>query len=268
MKFRSLLSLSALCAASLFLAGCSRPADPSADLLETIRAKGEIHVAIEGVYPPWNFHDEQGALTGFDVEVARRVAEKLGVKAVFHESAWDGIFVGLDLGRYDIVANEVEVTPERAAKYDFSVPYGWVRTVVLVRKDNDAIRSLDDLKGRKTANSVTSTYNAVAKAHGAEVLCVETLNETLQLLFAGRIDATLNSDISFYDYRKAHPEADVKIGCTTDEKTAVAIPVRKGAETASLRAAIDKAIGELRADGTLSALSMKYLGGDVTGSGK
>ena len=90
------------------------------------------------------------------------------------------------------------------------------------------------------------------------------LNQTFELLLSGRIDATLNAEMTFYDYTKEHPDANVKIAVLTDDANQIAIPMRKGDETAALRTAIDAAIDELRADGTLKALSEKYFGRDIS----
>ena len=92
----------------------------------------------------------------------------------------------------------------------------------------------------------------------------DTLEETIQLLTAGRIDATLNADVSFYDYLNVHPDADFKLVAFTEEASHVAIPLRKGDETATLLEAINSAIEELRTDGTLSELSEKYFGQDIS----
>ncbi|MBQ5515156.1 MAG: transporter substrate-binding domain-containing protein, partial [Oscillospiraceae bacterium] len=121
-----------------------------------------------------------------------------------------------------------------------------------------------DLAGRTTANSNGSTYAAMAEEYGATVLTVPTLEETLSMVLDGRAEATLNADQSFYDFMDQHPEANLKIVDLTEEASFVAIPIRKGDESASLNAAISKAIRELREDGTLRAISEKYLGMDIT----
>ena len=234
------------------------------DLLARIRQKGEIVVATEGAWAPWTYHDENDQLVGFDVEVAQGVAAKLGVTAKFVETEWDGIFAGLDAGRYDMAANGVEVTDERAKTYDFTEPYGYIHTALAVRKDNDEITSFEDLKGKTTANSLASTYMELAESYGATVQGIDTLEETIQLLTAGRIDATLNADVSFYDYLNVHPDADFKLVAQTEDASHVAIPLRKGDASATLLDAINTAIEELRADGTLKELSEKYFGQDIS----
>ena len=235
-----------------------------ADLLSEIQEKGQIVIAMEGTWAPWTYHDEDDELTGYDVEVGKLIAEKLGVEAVFEEGPWDGLLAGLDAGRYDIMINCVDVTPERAEKYDFSVPYAYNRMAVIVRGDYDGIDSMEDLAGKHTANTISSTYAEKAEAYGAEVTGVDDLNQTFELLLSGRIDATLNAEVTYYDYMKAHPDADIRIACLDPEVTEVAIPMRKGEETASLREAIDQAITELSESGKLTELSEKYFGTDIS----
>ena len=281
MKRRTFISLMSVMAAAgvLTLAGCSSNSGSSAaasgaassaastgaaDQLAAIQTNGKLEVALEGAWQPWSYHDESDTLVGYDVEVSRAIAEKLGVEPEYVESDWDSLFAGLDAGRFDIVCNGVEVTDERAKTYDFTTPYGYIHTALAVRKDNEDIKSFEDLKGKTTANSLASTYMELAESYGATVQGIDTLEETIQLLTAGRIDATLNADVSFYDYLNVHPDADFKLVAQTEDASHVAIPVRKGDDSASLLEAINTAIEELRADGTLKALGEKYFGQDIS----
>ena len=247
-----LLTLSLLCLGAL---AC-------ADQLADIQAKGEIVVATEGEWAPWTYHDENDQLVGFDVEVATLIAEKLGVTATFVECPWDSIFGGIDAGRYDIAANGVEITAERGEKYDFSTPYCYIRTALVVRGDNDTITSFEDLQGKTTCNSIASTYMTLAEDYGATALGASTLDKTIDTVLAGRADATLNAEVSIYDYLSVHPDANIKIVARTEEASQVAIPIRKGED--NLKAAIDQAIAELAEEGELARLSEKYFGSDIT----
>ena len=248
---------------ALILVVCPALADGE-DQLAAIKAKGEIVVATEGAWAPWTYHDEQGNLVGFDVEVAKAIADKLGVTATFAETEWDGIFAGLDAGRYDIAANGVEVTDERAEKYNFTTPYGYIRTALIVRGDNDDITSFEDLAGKHTANSIASTYMTLAESYGATAVGVDTLDQTIQMVLSGRADATLNAEVSFYDYMAVHPDANIKVVALTDDASRVSIPVRKDEKSASLLEAINQAIAELDEEGELSRISEKYFGKDIT----
>lgn len=236
----------------------------SGDLLSEIQAKGTITVAMEGTWAPWTYHDENDNLVGYDVEVATEIAKKLGVEAQFVAGEWDVLLAGLDAARDDIMVNGVDITEDRAAKYDFSTPYAYNRTAVIVSGDNGDIQAMEDLSGKHTANTISSTYATVAEQYGAEVTGVDDLNQTFELLLSGRIDATLNAEVTYYDYMAQHPDANVKIACLDPDSTSVAIPMRKGEETASLRAAIDQALSELADEGVLGELSTKYFGSDIT----
>ena len=279
MKRRTFISMMSVMAAAgvLTLSGCSNSststaassgassaAGSSADQLAAIQASGKLIVALEGAWQPWSYHDESDTLVGYDVEVSRAIAEKLGVEPEYVESDWDSLFAGLDAGRFDMVCNGVEVTNERALTYDFTTPYGYIHTALAVRKDNDEIKTFEDLKGKTTANSLASTYMELAESYGATVQGIDTLEETIQLLAAGRIDATLNADVSFYDYLNVHPDADFKIVAQTEDASHVAIPLRKGDNSATLLEAVNNAIDELRADGTLKELGEKYFGQDIS----
>ena len=272
MKRRTFISLMGVMAAAgvLNLTGCSSKdtaastaSSATLNKLDSIQKSGKLVIALEGAWQPWSYHDSSDTLVGYDVEVSRAIAEKLGVEPEYVESDWDSLFAGLDAGRYDMVCNGVEVTEERAKTYDFTTPYGYIHTALAVRKDNEDIHSFEDLKGKTTANSLASTYMELAESYGATVQGIDTLEETIQLLTAGRIDATLNADVSFYDYLNVHPEADFKLVAQTAEASHVAIPVLKSEDTAYLDA-LNAAIEELRTDGTLKTLSEKYFGQDIS----
>ena len=161
------------------------------------------------------------------------------------------------------MANGVSVTPEREEKYDFTEPYAYNRIVVITTADSD-IASMEDLEGKTTANTLGSSYATLAESFGATNTGVDDFNQTIQLLESGRIDATLNDEVVFYDYMNQHPDAALKIAAENDEPTHVAFPLRREAATESLLAAMNEAIAELREDGTLAELSQEFFGIDIT----
>lgn len=249
----------------LFLFGCApKGEDKGGDLLARVQAKGEITVALEGTWAPWGYHNEAGELVGYDVEVARLIGEKLGVKVTFVEGEFTGLLAGLEAGRYDVIINGVDIDDSRREKYDFTVPYAYNRTVVVTRADDDSIQSMEDLDGKSTANTLNSTYAQVAEGYGATVTPVDDFIQTIELLTSGRIDATLNAEVSYNDYIVQHPDAPIKVACVDPNPTQVAIPLPKGADSDALREELDKILDELAADGTLTELSTKYFGIDIS----
>lgn len=229
---------------------------------ERIKETGTITIAMEGTWSPWTYHDENDKLVGFDTEIGEEIAKRMGVKANFVEGEWDGLLAGLSSGRYDIMINGVDITPERQEAYDFSIPYAYMKTAIIVDKDNNDIKDFSDLKGKNTANTISSTYAEIAEKYGANVVGVDDLNQTFELLTQKRIDATLNAEVTYYDYLKVHPDANVKIAALSTDANLVGIPVKKG--NIDLVDAINDIINEMKSDGTLKTLSEKYFGVDVT----
>ena len=227
------------------------------ELLDKIIENGEITIAMEGTWSPWTYHeDENNVLVGYDVEIGEEIAKRLGVNANFVEGEWDGLLAGLSADRYDIMINGVDITDERKEAYDFTKPYAYIKTAIIVNEDNDSIKSFEDLKGKKTANTITSTYAEIAEKYGASVSGVDDLYQTIDLLLQNRIDATLNSEVTFYDYKNTHPGEDIKIAALSKNANEIGIPIRKGNK--SLLDKLNSILDDMREDGTLAKLSNKY----------
>ncbi|MFD2444549.1 amino acid ABC transporter substrate-binding protein [Bacillus sp. CGMCC 1.16607] len=231
------------------------------DLLAKVKDEGKLLIGTEGTYPPFTFHDDKGVLTGFDVEVAKEVAKRIGVEPVFMETQWDAMFAGLDSKRFDMIANEVGIRPDRQEKYDFSQGYITSAGVLIVNESNNEIKSFEDLKGKKSGQSMTSNYADIAKSYGAEIVGVEGFNQAIELLASKRIDATINDNLSFLDFKKQKPDAPVKIVDTADDASQSGFMFRKGNET--LVAEVDKALEDMITDGTYLEISKKWFGEDV-----
>lgn len=244
----------ALVAAPALFAGLAGEAR-AANLPEKIR------IGTEGLYAPFSYI-EGGTLTGFDVEVVRAAAEKLGIAVEFTTAPWDSLVAGLDAGRFDAVFNQVVPTEARRAKYAFTKSYMVERGVLVVRTDNASIASFDNLSGKRAAGVLTANWTDLVREKGATLVPVKEGSLAFQLVASRRADATVNSEIAFVDYMKTHRNAPLKaVAHTTEGAQAAGLFRRKDAE---LVAAFSRAIEELKADGTLLRLSVKFLGVDAT----
>ena len=249
--------LGALAAATLL----ASPAAAESELAR-IKSAGTLRVGTEGTYAPYTFHDASGALTGFDVEIAREIAAHMGVKAEFLEGKWDGLIAGLDGDRYDAVINEVSITEARKKKYDFSTPYIASKAVLIVKAGDDAIKSFADLKGKKAAQSLTSNFGQLAEKNGATLVANDGFDQSMQLVLQGRADATVNDSLSFLDFKKKKPDAPVKIAATEGDAEYSGVLLRKNEP--DLVAAVDKALADMKGDGTYARISNSYFGQDVS----
>ena len=232
------------------------------DSLAKVQSAGVLKIGTEGTYAPYSYHEEDGSLVGFDVEIAELIAEKLGVKAEFVETKWDAMIAGLDAKRFDIIANQVGISEERLEKYDFSEPYTYIHGALIVNKDNEDITSFEDIAGKKSAQTLTSNWGQTAEEYGAELVGVDGFEQSIELIASGRADLTINSEVALYDYLKQKPDAPIKKVALSDDPSIVGIPVRKG--DTSLYEAINKAVVELKEEGKLTELSLKYFGADIT----
>lgn len=243
----------------LLAAACGAKTDGSGPL-----SSGVLRVGTEGTYSPFSYHDPaNGQLSGYDVDVARAVGDKLGVAVEFIETPWDSIFAALEANRFDVVANQVTITPERRSKYDMSDPYSVGEGVIVTRADDDSITSLADLKGRTAAQSMTSNWAKIARDAGARVESVEGFTQAIKLLNQGRVDAVVNDSIAVYAYLAETGDTSVKIAAETGEKSEQGFAARKDS---GLLPDLNRALEELRADGTLAGISQRYLKADATGS--
>jgi L-cystine transport system substrate-binding protein len=253
--------LKSLLVAGLISLGLAAPA-AAQSALDQIKAAGTLRVGTEGTYAPFSFHDQSGALVGFDVEIAQEIAKRLGVKAQFVEGPWDGLIAGIDANRYDVVINEVGITDARKQKYDFSDPYIASKAVLIVKGDNTAINSFADLKGKKAAQTLTSNFGKLAQDSGAELVGTDGFDQSIALVLQGRADATINDSLSFYDFKTHQPDANVKVVATQSDADYSGVLLAKGKP--DLVAAINKAIADIKADGTYAKISQTYFGADVS----
>jgi cystine transport system substrate-binding protein len=250
---------------SAFLLGVALAAPAlSADLLATAKTRGTLKIAMEGTYPPFNYKDQKtGQLAGYDVDVARLVAGKLGLKPEFVTTEWSAILAGLAAGRYDVIVSQVGITAKRAQSFDFSIPYTYSSPQLIVRK-NDTARyaTLADLKGKKVGVGQGSVFEQQARAvPGIDVKSYPAAPENLQDLAAGRVDAALNDSL-MVSYLLKNSRLPIQAGARLGAVERTGIAFQKGSP--QFKAALDKALRDAGADGSLKAISLKWFGTDVS----
>lgn len=250
--------------AATLLVGISGQSVAADDLLQTIEKRGVIQVGIEGTYPPFNFQDENGKLTGFEVEFGEALAKELGVKAEFQPTKWDGILASLESSRLDVVINQVTISEERKKKYDFSAPYTVSGIQVLTRKGEESQFSKpEDLAGKKVGVVLGTNYEQWLNENvpQADIRTYDDDATRNQDVRVGRLDAILGDRLAAFELIAKTGDSLAVAGAPFAPQEA-GVAMRKG--NPQLLAAIDKAIAKLRADGTLKAISEKWFKADVT----
>jgi cystine transport system permease protein len=231
-------------------------ASRTADLPPTLK------VGTEGVYPPFSYHGGTGSgLTGFDIDVMNAIGKHLGVKVEYVETPFDSMFAALEAGRFDVVANQITFNEERNARYDLSDPYVETTGVLVVRKGEKNITKLADLKGKRAAENITSNWAEVAKGAGATIVGVDDMSLAIDNLEQGRVDALVNDKLAIRNYLRTKPDAGIKVVTETNDVSKSVLAARKGS---GYLPQLNKAIADLKADGTLDKIYAKYFGAAVT----
>lgn len=234
--------------------------------LDRVKDTGVLNVGCEGNWYPYIYNDpETNELVGFEVEVAKEIADRLGVEVEYHVSnKWDGVLAGLDAKRYDTVICGVTPLPDRLEKYGATTYYNEDPVVLVVNENNEDIKSFEDIEGKMTGNALSSSSGEIARKYGAE-LRAASLTEAMDLLSNDRIDCYINSQVSINEYLKEKPDTPVKIVAKYepehDYETAVSALLRK--DDVDLLNEMNGAIEEMLEDGTLYNLAVKYFGQEV-----
>lgn len=247
------LLLSAIAIATLSNAG---------EISDRVEKTKTLIVGTEGTYAPFNFHDKDNKLVGFDIDVITEVGKRLGLTVEFKETIWDAMFAGLNAKRFDLIADQVGSNEERRKKYDFSDPYNYDRVAIVTKADNNDFKTFADLKGKKAAQNLTTTYNKTAKENGAEVVVADSLVQILELVRQGRVDAAVNSQLAILAYLDKNPKAQLKVAVKADSKEGIHFITLQNEEP--LLEKINEAIAEMRVDGTLTKISLKWFSDDIT----
>ena len=233
-----------------------------ASTLERIRKTGVLRVGLEGTYPPFNSTDSKGELVGFDVDVAKALAAKLGAKATFEPAPFAGLLGALEAGRSDVVVNQITMTPERMAKYGFSKPYTVSGIQIIVRQGQTGITGPGDLAGKTVGVGLGTNYESWLRKN-VPTAVVRTYDDDptkYQDLKVGRVDAVLNDRLVAADFIKRSGEPFTPAGAAFAPQSQ-GIAFKKDD---AFKAAVDKALDEMRASGELAAISQKWFGLDAT----
>ena len=260
MKSGLLKKLLALAIVGASFVAASAHAD---DLLDQAKARGTLRVGLEGTFPPFNSKAPSGELVGYDVDIAKAVAAKMGLKPEFVTTEWSGIIAGLQAGKFDVIVNQVGVTDQRKAVLDFSPAYTYSAAQLIQRKDDTRqFKTLEDLKGKKLGVGLGTNYMDMAKSvPGIDVKTYPGAPEYLRDLAANRLDAALN-DRLMLAYLLKNSQLPLRTGAIVGAGNPSAIPFKKG--NPKFAKAIDDAMTQLEADGTFTKISDKWFGIDVT----
>lgn len=270
-KFLKVISVVALIVAMAAVAGCG---DTGNDTKTTDKGQNgkAIVVATRGTSKPFSYTDDNGRLTGYDVEILREIERRdPSLKFEFKPMAVDAAFVGMDSGQVDMIANQMRHSPARDKKYIFPKELNnYSVRKLAVKKGRTDINSLDDLKGKKVAVTTNSEFNDLIKDFNAtadpkiEVVYTDKASaETLNLVATDRVDAAGEYEYIISSFRK-----DKNLPIEAVGPVLMVVPtyylMRKDPEMQKVADKIDKALKEMKEDGTLKQLSEKYLGGDYT----
>ena len=241
-------------------------ADAGDGSLQRVLDAGKLTVGCEGNWVPYVYNEDgTGELTGFEVEIAKEIASRLGVEAEFNvASQWDGVIAGLDAKRYDTVICGTNPNPERQEKYYMTIPYSESPIALVVAADNTEITGFDKLEGKLCANSLTSSSGEIARKYGAE-LSDCNLTQAMDLLVTHRADAHVNNLTSIVEFLKEKPDTAVTVAAiyTPENSYEIESSAMFRKEDVELGKAVDKIIQEMIDDGTCYDLAVKYFGQEV-----
>jgi polar amino acid transport system substrate-binding protein len=265
LKKIAFLALAALVVAGGVYAG---PKSQSGGL--TMKA-GVLTVGMEIGYPPMEYYDTDGKTPiGFDVELSKALAAKLGLTFEYVDTAWDGIFAGVDTGKYDCIISSVTYTEERAEKFNFTKPYVANSQLLVVRKDSRVKpKTLEQVQGLRLTYQAETTSDAMATdwiaKSGAkvEVFEYDKVMNCFDELTLNRVDVILVDSVVAAEYL-SRPNNPFEITAEVSNDEVLAVCLKKGND--ALTEALNKALDELYADGTLKKISQDVFGTDVVSS--
>lgn len=229
-----------------------------ASTLEEIKARGQLIIGTDATYPPMEFHDEKGEIVGFDIDLGKAIAKELGVKAVFVDTAWDGIFPALDAKKFDIIMSSTSITEERLKTKAMSDPYYVTSQAIAVKKGNVSIKEPEDLVGKVVAVQIGTTGDlAVSEIEGVKIKRFDTIDKAYMEVMNGRADAVVN-DLSEVSYRmKILPHMEI-VATFREGEEKYGVTLRK--EDTDLLEAVNQALKKLKESGEYDEIYEKWFG--------
>jgi L-cystine transport system substrate-binding protein len=223
--------------------------------LDKIKQAGVMKIGIEGTYPPYDYLGSNNQYTGFDVELATDLAKSIGVKTEFVATQWDGLIGGLKADKFDAIAADMSITPQRAQQVDFTNPYLISGAVIVTKKGSPEIHSLAGLKGKNVGVGAGTTFATLAQQSGANVHLYKTANDYIQDLLNGRLDAIIN-DQNTMAYMISKKHMPLVIDTSLLDRDNIGMAIKKGNE--DLVTAMNNALSQMVADGEYDKLYEKY----------
>jgi cystine transport system substrate-binding protein len=271
-KKQSFFALLLMLTFSLLLSACSSSNNNNTakkgngdkgDLLQQVKDKGVLKVGVMGTYQPYNFLNKDQQMDGFDVDIAKEIAKRLGVKTEFVAQEFSGMLAGLQAKKFDAVISQMTITPERQKQLDFSDPYITNDVKVIVRQDNNTIKSVNDFKGKNIGVGLGTndeTYLRTVllpKVGNFNIKTYDDVITSLKDLDAGRIDATINN---MYAIKPVVDKNGFKIKAVGDpiKSDKAGIAVRKG--NPEFVKKINSILSDMKKDGTYNKIFVKWFG--------
>ncbi len=255
------IALLTLITATLVLGGVAAAAADGS--LDKVKAAGVLKIGVDDAFPPMEYRDEKGQIVGFDVDLANEIGRRLGVAIEWVPTAWDGVILALQSGKFDMILSSMTITEERAKRVDFSPPYIWGAQIIVVREKDKSVSSGADLAGKVVGSQLASTGEIAArKLSGIKDLKLYgKFTEAFEDLAIGRVQAVVVDEFVGRYYITKRPGVYRVLPERLSEEE-VGIAFRK--EDRALREAVCAALEAIRADGTYAAISKKWFGVDVS----
>lgn len=233
------------------------------NLLDEIKDRGVMKVGVMGTYRPYNFLNENKEMDGFDADIAKEIAKRLGVKVEFVAQEFSGMIAGLLAEKFDVVISQMTITDERKQQMDFSDPYITNQVKAIVQEGNNTIKSVEDFKGKNIGVGLGTndeTYlrtDLMPKVGDFKIMTYNDVITTLKDLDAGRIDATINN---MYALKPVVEEQGFKIKAVGDaiKSDQAGIATRKG--NPELISELNRILAEMKQDGTYKEIFVKWFG--------